>query len=787
LRPLLVASIVAATLAGTAVPGRDARAQQIAPRVSLVLRGHLLPASIGDGRDELAVVTARLPGGAAALRTLGFDARPLGGDVAGLRLSRSELQRLARVPGLAQLDERRLLHPLLDQAAGLVGAPGARMESGLDGSGVLVGIVDTGADVRHADLRGADGSTHVETLLDLSLTDDGRHDADVGNFGGKIWTRDDIDAALDAEAAGMSPAVPLDTKDTAGHGTHVAGIVGSTGLATGNSLPAGRYVGIAPGAHLVTAKAARTGNQFTDDDVLTACRFTVARAQALGLPMVVNLSIGGGGGAHDGSSNLEQALDALFPVDQPGLALVAAAGNEGLTDRHAAGATLSGSTEIPVQIDRSAATSGEVAIDLYASRPVSISIISPSGRVLGPIKAGDSNQADLGDEGTAAIDHTPAVRSDGRQQSGLIIAGPVGSGVPAGGTWRIRVAGTQARWDLWITETPGNFDVARFSDHISEDDRLALPGTAQSAISVASFVSRSGWTDLAGEVIDRGLIVGEPSLFSAPGPSADGRFVPDLAAPGEFIISSLSADAHPDQSTSDFFVGPSDPDFAWADDGQHGVLRGTSQAAPFVAGTAALLFQADPTLTGTQVRELLRASARDSGAGWSERLGFGALDVQAALDLTRGQWGTSVDAGRSSVGVSLDALPPGEGITTVSVTPRDSTGRAVGPGRSVDISVSAGEPAGPVVDAGEGRYQRAIVAHATRGQIGVVSATVDGLALSAHPNIYYVWSRDEIGRQFSAGGGCTPFGPPGGGLFLVVATVLFATFLAGRRSKRLRG
>jgi subtilisin family serine protease len=778
LRPLLVATValVVVTLSGRA------HAQQIAPRVSLVLHGHLPPSSIGDGRDELAVVTARLPGGAAALRALGFDARPLGGEVAGLRLGRAELQRLARVPGLAQLDERRLLHPLLDQAAALVGAPGARMESGLDGTGVLVGIVDTGADLRHADLRGADGSTHIESVLDLSLTNDGRHDADVGDFGGEIWTRDEIQAALDAEAAGMSPQTPLDTKDLAGHGTHVAGIVGSTGLATGNNLPAGRYVGIAPGAQLVIAKAARTGNQFTDDDVLTACRFTVARAQALGLPMVVNLSIGGGGGAHDGSSNLEQALDALFPVDQPGLALVAAAGNDGLTDRHAAGATLSGSTEIPLEIDRSSATSGQLAIDLFASQAVSISIVSPSGQVLGPIAPGQTNQTDFGDEGTAAIDHTPAVLADGRQQSGLVIAGPASSGAPAAGTWRIRVAGAQARWDLWITETPGNLDVARFVDHISEDDRLALPGTATSAISVASFVSRSGWTDLAGEVIDRGIVVGEASLFSAPGPSADGRFVPDLAAPGEFIISSLSRDAHPDQPNSDFFVGPSDPDFAWADDGQHGVLRGTSQAAPFVAGTAALLFQANPTLTGTQIRELLRASARDTGAGWSQRLGFGTLDVQAAVDVARGQWGGAVDADRSSVGVSLDALPPGEGITTVSVTPRDSSGRPVGPGRSVDISVSAGQPAGPVVDAGQGRYQRAIVAHATRGQVGAVSATVDGVALAAHPNIYYVWSRDEIGRQLSPGGGCTPFGPPGGGLFFVVATL----FVVGR-SKRLRG
>src|SRR4051794_40651863 len=105
--------------------------------------------------------------------------------------------------------------------------------------------------------------------------------------------------------------------------------------------------------------------------------------------------------------------------------------------------------------------------------------------------------------------------------------------------------------------------------------------------------------------ITRTPTIGFPSGFSAPGPTADGRFAPDVLGPGEYIISSLSRDASPDLPTSEFFVGVGNH-FAWADDGVHGVLRGTSQATPHVTGTLALLLQADPALTQASLREILR-------------------------------------------------------------------------------------------------------------------------------------------------------------------------------------
>src|SRR5260370_33885638 len=102
-------------------------------------------------------------------------------------------------------------------------------------------------------------------------------------------------------------------RDSNGHGTPVAAIAASGGLATGHGLPAGRYVGIAPGAELIVAQTTHGGSVFSDTDVLTACRFVLDRAAALGRPIVVNLSLGGEGGAHGGASSLETALDSPVP------------------------------------------------------------------------------------------------------------------------------------------------------------------------------------------------------------------------------------------------------------------------------------------------------------------------------------------------------------------------------------------------------------------------------------------------------------------------------------------
>jgi subtilisin family serine protease len=97
------------------------------------------------------------------------------------------------------------------------------------------------------------------------------------------------------------------------------------------------------------------------------------------------------------------------------------------------------------------------------------------------------------------------------------------------------------------------------------------------------------------------------SYFSSRGPTGDGRIKPDLVAPGEQIRGPVRGDADDE-------------------------LDGTSMAAPFVSGAAAMLLARHRELLGNprRVKQILCDTATDLGR---ERYfqGCGLLDVLRAL------------------------------------------------------------------------------------------------------------------------------------------------------------
>jgi hypothetical protein len=61
-------------------------------------------------------------------------------------------------------------------------------------------------------------------------------------------------------------------------------------------------------------------------------------------------------------------------------------------------------------------------------------------------------------------------------------------------------------------------------------------------------------------------------------------------------------------------------------------LDGTSFSAPLVSGATAAVWTLRPTLTNTQVFEVMRRSAHQvSGRGWNRSTGYGILDVNSAV------------------------------------------------------------------------------------------------------------------------------------------------------------
>jgi serine protease AprX len=109
-----------------------------------------------------------------------------------------------------------------------------------------------------------------------------------------------------------------------------------------------------------------------------------------------------------------------------------------------------------------------------------------------------------------------------------------------------------------------------------------------------------------------------------------GVYHPDITAPGVAISSTC------DSAGTPVVIGPCPPP-----NYGNATASGTSMASPHAAGAAAVLLQANPALTTTQVRSALQSTAAPvtdaAGAPLSFwQIGYGHVDLAKAVDLVRG-------------------------------------------------------------------------------------------------------------------------------------------------------
>ena len=159
------------------------------------------------------------------------------------------MQKLVRLRGLQAAELSRRLKPHLNVSAPLIAAPQTRLKLGLDGRGVIIGIIDTGLDLEHPAFLHKDGTTRLLALVDYSI---GVNDKDKP-FSPRVFLPAELNqAAKDKKPTGH--------QDRIGHGTHIAGIAAGNGQ-TGSSVLVPRYLGIAPRADLIVVKGTREGSK----------------------------------------------------------------------------------------------------------------------------------------------------------------------------------------------------------------------------------------------------------------------------------------------------------------------------------------------------------------------------------------------------------------------------------------------------------------------------------------------------------------------------------------------
>ena len=560
----------------------------------------VIPVPPGGGQANEMGVLVKLAHPFFGTSFLGLPVMVSTGTILGMRVPLASLLTLISSPDVIYVEPAWKAEPKLDVSVPAIGASLVHAPPTSDiGANVIVGAVDTGIDYMHLDFRyDSDGDGVEESSRILSIWDQ------TSGLLGAYYTRSDIESDI---AGGFGPNSGIvREKDTEGHGTHVMGIAAGDGSSSSAGM-----IGVAPGAQIIEVKT-----PFYTSDILSGVRYIFDQAEQAGMPAVVNLSLGSQNGPHDGTSLFEQGLAEL--LDRPGRAIVVSAGNEGDQALHVAH-HLSGDT-FTFSVNPG---SGSLEMSLWypGGSAFTITVKPPIGSALS-VTSGSTGNA-TSPSGTVSVDNASAGQNPNNHDNEVLITlSTLASGAP----WGISVtdAGGGGRFDGWITSTDGRIIGGDMNETIDE------PGNARKVITVGSFNTKAQWASLSGpQDFSSSTQVGDLSYFSSIGPTRDGRQKPEIAAPGAWICSTLSADS----PSALYLLNP---------DGVHTMNLGTSMAAPHVTGTIALMLSVDPQLTTAQIDSILTTTAmRDTFTGSipNTRWGWGKLDARDAVAAVLSQVG----------------------------------------------------------------------------------------------------------------------------------------------------
>ncbi len=515
----------------------------------------------------------------------------------------SELDALADAQGIVYVEKPREVYYNVNngRAASCINSvqesPGTTGGiTGLKGNGVLVAIIDSGIDYMHPGFRNSDGTTRILYLWDQSAkTEDTYGRIPAGYTQGAEYNREDIDEALaQPDMASSLKIVPVSDRGS-GHGTAVAGVAAGNGA----SSPGNRYRGVAPESSLIIVKLGKQGSSFAlTAEIIEAIDYVVRKSIILNMPVAINLSFGNNDGPHDGNSLFENYIADIKGIWKN--VVVVASGNEGDARHHASVKLENGRS----QMVSFAIAENELNIQLqiwkHYQDEFRININAPDGSQL-------SLNYQAGKADTYITGNSRIVVFYGEPSPYTISQGIFMQWMPARngqyimpGVWNIILEPVDIRYgivNMWLP----TIEVIGLSTGFlspSPDTTLTIPAAARNVITVGAYNAATS----------------SMASFSGRGNTTDERYMPTLVAPGVDIISA-------------------------APGGRYSSNTGTSIAAPFVTGSAALLMEwgivrgNDPYLYGDKLKAYLIKGAKwlPGQTGVDTQAGWGALCLRDSL------------------------------------------------------------------------------------------------------------------------------------------------------------
>ena len=503
-----------------------------------------------------------------------------------LRIRESEIPRLA---GLVQIEyiekPKRLFFQLVNgkRVSCINEVQGPRFS--LYGQGILLAVLDSGIDYTLPEFRNADGTTRIRNLWDQSLMPEQDERAPEGYGLGVEYTNEQINTALQADNIADRRRI-VRSVDNSGHGTAVAGIA----------------AGIATASDLLVVKLGNPGREGfpRTTELMMGLDYVIRKALEYQMPAAVNISFGNTYGSHDGTSLLERFIDDISNIWKNVICI--GTGNEAVSAGHTSG-TVNDAEEVVIELGvQERQPSFNIQIWKSYTDVMDITLISPSGYRIGPI------QEVLGPQ-RFRTGHTEILLYYGEpspystDQEIFIDMLPVEDYVISG-VWRIVLTPRKivsGKYELWL---PSEGVLNRGTGFLFPTDTttLTIPSTATRAISVGAYDALTfAYADFSG----RGPVAGDGEWMSKP----------DIAAPGVDVGTAAAG-------------------------GGQAMFSGTSFAAPFATGGAALLMDwgitkgNDPYLYGEKVKAYFHRGAKPL-PGFTvypnPQVGYGALCVSESL------------------------------------------------------------------------------------------------------------------------------------------------------------
>ncbi len=557
------------------------------------------------------------------------------GDVVAGSVDVRDIVQVRSHKNIHSLKGAKRVHEALDTSVPEIGAAREQLRSvfrnrDVDGAGVIVGVVDHGCDFAHPNFRNELG-TRILYLWD-QRSQSANHPPPKGYADGREFTAADIDEAL--KLAPPECYLALDYQVTGRpHGTRVLDIAAGSG---GGTNPPG----VAPGADIIFVDLASDDlpapQSFGNSrHLFNAVKYIFEKADELaereGSPrsVVVNVSLSTDAGPHDGSSPFERGLDHL--LQKPGRAVVLAAGNS--ADRsgdNSGGRTLGRHAARLLQPEQPASltwqiregdTTDNIADIWYdGGQELVISLITPAGVDIGDFPLGTTTTVCRDGQEAARVFHRRCDPNNDDNEVFLLFRTRMEPG-----DWTIRFTSLGSlpfTAHAWAVSPGGAGRRSGFPNPLPGDDACTISSIAcgQFPIAVGAYFSAAPHEILRD---------------SSEGPTRDGKWKPEVSAPGGRAPSGPAGGgilaAHIESTLS---LSTSS--------------GGTSAAAPHVAGLIALLMQnAGGGLSITEIRDRVISTARRQpplDRPWHPRFGAGRIEARAAL-LSRSQIAPALKSG----------------------------------------------------------------------------------------------------------------------------------------------